>query len=148
MAVIFGARHLVADVDGELEKLSIASKNLGVEIQVLDAHMVFGMEHIEIALEKTERAFDQGRNIAKTRGTELMLYAGAERQISKAIEKMGLKPGIEELAVIIIGQHNNSDLDKIMAELGWERDDSVLEPGAPEDIDIILEELALSELDR
>ena len=96
MAVIFGARHLVVDIDDELKRVSEASENLDVEIQVLDAQMVFGQEHIEVALEKSERAFAQGRNIAKTRGTELILYSGAERQISKALDKMGLKEGIDE----------------------------------------------------
>ena len=160
MAVIFGARHLVASVDDELDRISSASESLDVEIQVLDAHMVFDREHIEIALEKSERAFAQGRNIAKTRGTELMLYAGAERQISKALKKMGLKEGMEELAIIAFW---DQEPDIILDKLGWTRDDTVLQPdpsnaieygidldGIPPDklIDHILEMMALSELDR
>ena len=162
MAVIFGARHLVTNIDDELGKVSLASENLGVEIQVLDAHMIFGKEHIEVALERTERTFAQGRNIAKTQGVELMLYAGAERQISKALDKMGLKKGMDELVIVIFG---DQEPDIILDELGWTRDDAVFQPdpsrageygldldldGIPitKLIDHILEKMALTELDR
>ena len=168
MAVIFGARHLVTNVDDELDRLANLSDNLGVEIQVLDAHLVFGREHIEVALDKSNRAFAQGRNIANTRGVELMLYAGAERQISKALDKMGLKEGLDELAIVVFG---DQDPDIILGELGWVRDDSVLQPdpnradeygidqniylGPDNDnipntrlIDHILEKMTLTELDR
>ena len=164
MAVIIGSRHMVTDVDEELKKVQTASEILGVEIQVLDAHLIFGREHIEVALERTERAFAQERNIAKTQGVELMLYAGAERQISKALEKMGLKEGIDEMAIIVFG---DLDPDIIVNELGWTRDDTVLQPdprrsgeyGMDTDlalndipparlIDHVLEKMALTELDR
>ena len=160
MAVIFGARHLVTNVDDELDRISSASESLGVEIQVLDAHMVFGIEHIVIALEKSERAFAQERNIAKTRGTELMLYAGAERQISKALKKMGLKEGIDELVMVAFW---DQEPDNILEGLGWKRDDTVLQPDANRAgeygmdldeasstslIDHVLEKMALTELDR
>ena len=148
MVVIMGARHRIVDIDKTLKAIADLSAELEVEIQMLDANMVFGKEHLVVAVEKAERAFSQKRNISKTMGTEILLYAGAERQISKAIEKMGLKPGIEELAVIIISQHDHPDPDKIMAELGWQRDDSVLDPDEEEKIDMILEKMALSELDR
>ncbi len=164
MAVIFGAKHHVTDVDDELEKVALASENLGVEIQVLDAGMVFGREHIEVALERVDRAFAQKRNIAKTRGVEFMLYAGAERQISRALDKMGLKNGMNELAIVVFG---DLEPDVILDELGWARDDTVLQPDASRageygiDLDVksndipparlidhVLEKMALTELDR
>ena len=144
MVVIIGARHRITDIDEALKAIADLSAELGVQIQVLDAALVFGKEHLEVAVEKAERAFSQERNISNTMGTEILLYAGAERQISKAIEKMGMKPGIEELAIIILGDANP---DTIMSKLGWERDDSVLDSDE-DNIDMILEKMALSELDR
>lgn len=145
MAVIIGARHRIVDIDNTLKAIADLSAEMEIEIQVLDANLVFGKEHLVVAIEKADRAFSQGRNISKTMGTEIMLYAGAERQISKAIEKMGLKPGIEELAIVVL---TDIDANSILSKLGWERDDSVLEPASAEEIDIMLEKMALSELDR
>lgn len=158
MAVICGARHRIKNVDTVLEVVASLGESRGKEIQILDATMIFGREHLEAAAEKTVRAFSEGRNISKTMATELLLYAGAERQISTAIRKMGIKEGLEEIAVVIFG---DEDIDQIIDELGWVRDDSVLEPdlgnlekfgidSTDHDnvIDIVLEKMALSELER
>ncbi len=159
MAVIIGSKYTIVDVDQILEKVNDISQDMGVEIQILDAGLVFGKEHLIVAVEKAERAFSQSRNISKSIPTEVLLYAGAERQISKAIQKMGIKADLESLAIII---HGDVDPDIFLTRMGWQCDDTVLEPdiGRASEFgimaqvdesnitDLVLERMGLSELDR
>jgi tRNA threonylcarbamoyladenosine modification (KEOPS) complex Cgi121 subunit len=159
MVVISGTRHRITNTDTVLDRIDKLRKSLGTEIQILDANMIFGREHLEVAIEKTERAFSEGRNLSSNKATELLLYAGAETQISKAIVKMGIKEGLEEIAVIAFG---DIPVERIMDELGWSQDDSVLEADVEnlkrfgivtDDMqdnitDLVLEKMALSELGR
>lgn len=142
---IAGARFRVENIEKTLGNISETSRIHGVEIQVFDASRIFGKEHLEIAAGKAERAFEQGRNLSNTPATEIMLYAAAERQISQAIKKLGLREGIEELAIVIFG---NAEAEEIIWELGWQKDDSVLRPPSEEEMDTVLEGMALSELER
>jgi len=68
-----------------------------------------------------------------------MLYASAQRQISKAMELLGIKPHSSEIAVLIIGEkpetvrsalamvskHVNSDPDDTVLELSNEKATSI-----------------------
>ncbi len=159
MAMIIGSKHTITDIDQTLEEVNGISKNMGIGIQILDAGLIFGKEHLMVAVEKAERAFAQNMNISKSIPTEVMLYAGAERQISKAIQKMGIKKDLEELAIIL---HGDVDPIVFLSNIGWKRDDTVLEPdidrasdfGITAQVDennitdLVLERMALSELDR
>ena len=145
MAEIFGVRHRVEDTGQTLASISQVAEKNGIEIQVFDATKIIGMEHLEVATEKAQRAFSEDRNLSNTLATEILLYASAERQISEAIRKLGIKDGAEELAVVILG---DIDPGQIMSELGWTRDDSVLKPASETEIDQILEKMAMSELER
>ena len=145
MALIMGARHKINSVDETLAKIAASAKSLKVEIQVLDASRICGKEHLIIAAEKAERSFSDKRNLSNTLATEVLLYAASERQISQAIMKLGIKEGIEKLAIVVFGE---IELAQILSELGWEQDDSVLNPLPDMDIDAIIEKMALSELER
>jgi tRNA threonylcarbamoyladenosine modification (KEOPS) complex Cgi121 subunit len=50
------------------------------------------------------QAFKNKTNLSKSPVMETMLYASAQRQIIKAIERCGIKPHTKSMAVIIIGK--------------------------------------------
>jgi len=98
--------------------------------QIFDAKAIGGIEHLYFAAVNALKAFNQGLNISKTFSLELLLYVSGQRQISKAIEMVGVKNDTKEIALVIIVQDKeiaskaNVSLSKI---IGGTRDDSVLE---------------------
>ena len=76
------------DVKALLKKVEQVAKELGIELQLVDASKVYGKEHLEIAAEKAIRAFDEGRNFGKTLAVEVILYASREADL-RGIEVHG-----------------------------------------------------------
>ncbi len=158
MALIVGIRHRIDDVDEFLTTLASISKKYKIEVQALDAAMVFGMEHAAVAVDKAERAFSDGRNISNNITTETLLYAGCERQISTAIEKMGVKASTDKFVLVLFGA---IPIEEVLKAYGWEEDRSAFEPH-PNNLksfgiepmegikitDLIIEKMALAELER
>ncbi len=61
---------------------------------------------------------------------ETMLYASAERQIKKAILRVGIKPQTQSMAIVIIGddpRQIESTLKAVTKSMGSEPDESVLD---------------------
>lgn len=116
---IAGAVGLVENV----EEFMTHIRELG-EILVLDADMVCGRDHLISAVEHATRAFERGTNAASTLLMETLLYASGERQISRAVEKMGVRPGCERFAFVFF----DSRAEEVLRSLKMARDDSVLEP--------------------
>ena len=161
MMKIIGARTEKPDVDDLLQKARAFEANTDCTVQLFRADRVFGRLHVEAAVEHAQRAFDQGRNRSKHLGTEIMLYCAAERQIKNSIELLGIKPDSEEMVLLILG---NLDENEILQTMGLEKADEVLDGekdfaayGITEGQvalmdgrvqDLILEKMALSELER
>jgi tRNA threonylcarbamoyladenosine modification (KEOPS) complex Cgi121 subunit len=76
------------------------------------------------------QAFKNKTNISKTIAMETMLYASAQRQIQKAIQRCGIKPETTRMAVVIIGE-DSSQIEKVLnsvsAFVGVKPDYKVLE---------------------
>ncbi len=68
----------------------------GLEVQLFRADRVAGPEHLSFAARGAIAAFRQGRERSRTLAVELLLYASCQRQISKAIELLGLAANIHE----------------------------------------------------
>ena len=115
---MMAARGRVDDISALLHQLSLVEG----EIVVLKARCIMGPEHIRSAVYHAIRSFDRAENFARTIGVETLLYLSGERQISRALRKMGLEPGDEEIAIISFG----ADGDAFISSLGWTRDDSLL----------------------
>ncbi len=98
--------------------------------QIFDAKVIGGIEHLYFAAVNAFKAFNQGLNISKTFSLELLLYVSGQRQISKAIEMVGIKCYTKEVALVIVAEDKetvskaNICLSKI---IGGTRDDDVLE---------------------
>jgi len=161
---IIGARGKIPDLDKAIKKLEKTYGGKKTAVQLMRADRVFGELHIRSAAEHASRAVEQGRNRSDDIGVELILYAAAERQITVAIDKLGVRNDTDEIAIAIIGKVEENEL---LAMLGLQRDDAVLEPSQEKDYrifgitdeelasvgeerlqDLVLERVALSELDR
>lgn len=125
MIKIIGAKGNV-NVKSALKIAEVLSKKWKSEIVLLDAELVFGIEHLVSAYEHAKRAFKSNTNIAKTFPMEMLLYASGERQISKAIEKMGIKDGMSEIAIALIDRPTNAQISELLSVLKIERNDTVL----------------------
>jgi KEOPS complex subunit Cgi121 len=160
---VVGARGNVGPVQAFIERLHAVAADRGQEAQAFDSDLVFGEEHLLVAWDHAERAFTRGSNVASNRMVEVLLFAAGERQIAKALEKLGLKEGQNRMVLLLVGEGNP---DRILAKLGLERDDSLLEGqvdmlptfGITKEematvdddrvFDLVLERVALAELER
>jgi KEOPS complex subunit Cgi121 len=154
------------DIKQMLKVVDKASKELDIELQLVDASKVYGKEHLELAAQKAIRAFEEKRNFGKTLAVEVLLYASGKRQISQAIKFMGLKDGIKEIGAIVITGHGKKIPADLPGLLELEHDDKVLEgtddvleafgigpqarKGIPKDRwgDLVLEKVALLDLEK
>jgi KEOPS complex subunit Cgi121 len=133
--IVLGARvlsrgpDLLAWVKGKQDRHS------GYDVQLMNADAVYGKDHLISAIEHAQRAFARGQNSATDLMVEIILYASAERQIKKAIEKVGLKENTERIAAILIGDVDEDKVTDLLASLHLERDDSVLD-GSVEVLDL------------
>jgi tRNA threonylcarbamoyladenosine modification (KEOPS) complex Cgi121 subunit len=99
-------------------------------VQFFDAGLVASWRHLYFAVLNALLAFKNGRNISKSVAMETMLYASAQRQIRKAIDFMGVKCTVADVAVVIIGE-NAESVEKLLSavskRVGKKPDDAVLE---------------------
>ncbi|MCX8151120.1 MAG: KEOPS complex subunit Cgi121 [Candidatus Bathyarchaeota archaeon] len=106
----------------------------GVEVQFFDASVIATWQHLFFAVLNALMAFKNRRNISKSLAVEIMLYASAQRQITKAIERVGVKPKSKNLVAVIIGCDVNAVQDALVIVkncLGVEPNDSVLDLSKP-----------------
>jgi KEOPS complex subunit Cgi121 len=127
---VTGFRNVrIRDIE-EFLKMIRAEKPLNVEIQFFDAKFVATWQHLYFAALNALTAFKNKENISKSLAMETILYASAQRQISKAMRLLGIKPDSSEIAVLIIGERPEtvkSALSMVSKHVRSEPDDAVLE---------------------
>jgi len=127
--VVEGLRKVeIIDVERTLN--SIRARAGGCQSQVLDANMLAGFEHIYFAVLNALKSFRSGLNISKSLAIEMMTFASGQDQIREAIEILGVKPGLQNIAVAVIADRRDEALialNNILDLLGGERDDGVIE---------------------
>lgn len=99
-------------------------------VQFFDAGLVASWQHLYFAVLNALLAFKNGRNISKSVVMEAMLYASTQRQIRKAIDFMGVKCAVADIAVVVIGKNAETVeelLSAVSKYLGKKPDDTVLE---------------------
>ncbi len=100
------------------------------EVQLFDADLVATWQHLYFAVLNALVAFKTRRNLSNSLAVETVLYASAQRQIAKAISKVGVKPQSANVAVTVLSGNAGLTalaLEKIAKLLGVPPDDSVLE---------------------
>jgi len=115
----------VNDLFGEIDRLKD-----GYFYQILDANAIAGVEHLYFAAVNALKAFSQGLNISKRFSLEFLLHVSGQRQISKAIEMVGVKRDTKEIVLVIFAQKkkvSSTAITTISKIIGGIRDDNVLE---------------------
>lgn len=119
----------VEDPGALIERLRAREELSNVVFQLLDARLVAGREHLLISALNAIRAMELGLNVSSDLGIEILTFASGQRQISKAIRLMGLKPGLTEVAVVLVADSREeleTALNALAEELRGRRDDDVL----------------------
>jgi tRNA threonylcarbamoyladenosine modification (KEOPS) complex Cgi121 subunit len=101
-----------------------------IDVQFFDASVIATREHLFFAALNALQAFRNGTNISKSLAMETILYASAQRQIQKAIQRCGIKPDTQNMAIIIIAEEQSeleTMLQSISSCLGMAPDEAVLD---------------------
>ncbi|MDI6642559.1 MAG: KEOPS complex subunit Cgi121 [Candidatus Hodarchaeaceae archaeon] len=143
---IAGGRASVTGIDGYLRELTNVDRKNRTTSQLFNASRIAGKEHLVHAARLALIAHSTGRNFADSLNVELVCWAAAERQISRAFEKVGLCRGDKNLAILTLGatrmQVKRTMVD-ITRRLEIERKDDVLEL-VPQKVSEISEAFSIS----
>ena len=127
---IVGSRGNIKNVDNFLKQVGSFSQNHNIVVQVFDADVIFGKDHLISAFQHAKRAMDEETNTTNSLGMEILLYASGERQLKLAIPKMGVKKGDGRIAFVLVDENDeisNKLIDELLNFLSLVRDDEVLE---------------------
>ncbi len=117
---IAGAKLDSLTPEALLQKIKEIKAERGVDIMVANPMAVCGREHVLSAYMHSKRSVERGDGASKELYVEFLRYLTGERQISRAMEKGGVRG---KSAVILAG----CPVDYLIDMLGVERDDSFLE---------------------
>lgn len=98
---LVAGRADVDDVDGFVSWLGDVGERHGCAVQAFDARYVADETHLTAAVERANRAFERGENVARDRSVEILLYAAGRRQIDQAVE-MGVAAGDDVPMVVVV----------------------------------------------
>lgn len=127
--IVEGFKNIKIDDENLLFSL-IKSGSGRCHVQVLDAALIAGFEHIYFAVLNALKSFKAGLNISRSPAVEVLLFASGQNQIKRAIEILGVKPSSSSAALIIIANDRAGAIatfNYISNLLGGERDQSVIE---------------------
>jgi len=135
MILVIGAYGTINNIDLFLQQLLTFSKKENLVIQALDAAVVFGKDHLISATKHAQRAFERRTNTTNSLALEILLYAAGERQIQKAITKMGVKKGKQMIAFVLVDKLKRKPdkktyeaiVNKLLQMFHLTSDDKVLE---------------------
>ena len=108
----------------------IRKKLKDANVQFFDARLIASWKHLYFAALNALNAFKNKTNISNSVAVETLLYASAQRQINKAVELLGIKPELSQVAVLVIAetkQKTATILETVSELMSGKRDDSVIE---------------------
>lgn len=127
MIRIIGAKGNIQDVKSFLKKIDNFSKNNKIIIQVFNADIIYGYNHLISAFEHAKRSYERNKNTTNSLGMEILLYASGERQLKTAIPKIGIKNGKSNIAFLFINSKiSNQLINQLLENLSLTRNDEVL----------------------
>jgi tRNA threonylcarbamoyladenosine modification (KEOPS) complex Cgi121 subunit len=88
---ITGFRNVGIEDAEEFVRTVLKETPHDVWVQFFDADLVASWQHLYFAVLNALLAFRGERNISRSVAMEAMLYASAQRQIRKAIQRIGVK---------------------------------------------------------
>lgn len=121
---VLGFSTAVGDIPDLIKKMNDITSDSCV-IQLLNADGIAGEKHILHATQQAIYAFKREENIANDLGLEICVRASAQRQISKALQILGLKEGLNNICAVLVDC--NKGMDKELEIILGKRDDTILE---------------------
>jgi len=121
---ISGFKHNITNFTELMININEISKNC--TIQLLNADGIAGYEHILHATIHAIKAFEREDNIANDLGLEICVRASAQRQISKALNILGIEEGQVNICAVAVNCNENI-MDKLETIHG-KKDDEILKP--------------------
>jgi tRNA threonylcarbamoyladenosine modification (KEOPS) complex Cgi121 subunit len=125
---VAGFRNVrIRDVDKFFQTLKDEADD--THVQLLDASLVAGCEHLQFAVLNALNAFAGYVNISSNIAIEIILYASAQRQIKEAFRLMGVQSSTRKVAVVILArtkEQASRRLRVISRLVGGQRDDRVI----------------------
>ena len=97
------ARGRITDIDKIVKDLDRLGRKFKVMIQLFNYDLIFSKLHVVSAVEHAVRSFQQNQNATSTLSLEVLLYIAGERQIHKAIKKVGITDKINDSIIVIAG---------------------------------------------
>ncbi len=85
-------------------------KKYGSDAVFLSAEYIVNEDHAYFAAKKAVKAWEEGRNVAKTLPLEVMLYAAATRQIRDALS-LGVREGENKVVAVFLNNSNVSNVE-------------------------------------
>jgi len=130
---IFGGNGTINSINDFFSEITVFSKKYNIIIQVFDADMIFGENHILSAFKHAIRSMQQDNAVTHSLSMELLLYVSGERQIKRAIKKMGIKEGKHDFVVVFIYPLKESKnitltIDTFLNNFELKRNDSLIKP--------------------
>ena len=121
---IAGFNHNITDFNELMNKINEISPDC--TLQLLNADGIAGHEHALHSTIHAIKAFERNENIANDLGLEICLRASAQRQISKALDDLGIKEGPMNICAITVDCKENivEELEILLDK----KDDNVLNP--------------------
>ena len=116
------ARAAVDDVAHVLATADAVAQRLDTTVALLDPAAVYNARHLDSAVLHAERAWREGRQSARTLSAEVLLYASGELQVTRAIERCGIRPGLDRAVVLAVGPKCGAAIWGLLDKLGWSRD--------------------------
>jgi KEOPS complex subunit Cgi121 len=107
MIEIIGAHGTITNIESFIKQLLSFSEKENLVIQAFDATGIYGKDHLISATTHAKRAFKQGTNATNTLALEILLYAAGERQIQKAIKKIGVQKGKQKIIFLLTDTTNH-----------------------------------------
>jgi tRNA threonylcarbamoyladenosine modification (KEOPS) complex Cgi121 subunit len=134
MIRIFGAKGNINNVNIFLEMIIDFEQKHDITIQVFNADLIYGKNHLFSSVEHAIRAINNKSNTTNSFAKEILLYASGERQLKLAIPKMGVRKGYGNIAFVFvsdddktIGRIADHLIDEMLGLLSFNRNDRILE---------------------
>jgi KEOPS complex subunit Cgi121 len=94
----------IRNIERFIQQLLTFSTKENLVIQALDATVIYSKDHVISATNHAQRAFEQKTNATNSLALEILLYAAGERQIEKALKKIGIKIGKQKIVFVLTNQ--------------------------------------------
>jgi len=107
----------------------IREKASGCQVQIFDAKMIAGLDHLYFAVLNALKAVDSRNRISSSLAMEILLYASGQHQIDKAIRTLGVKEGSSQIVAIVLSEAEKKSIEtmlKISEIIGGEPCDEVI----------------------